>query len=161
MRTFVLSHLSGVSLVFLCVLCLFSCGEGSVTPGELVNNQAELRDAIRSAQPGSEIVLANGVWQDAQIKFYGTGTEAAPITLRAETDGEVFLEGQSSVHLGGEYLVVDGLFFRNGYSPGGGVIRYQIGKDSTANHCRVTDCVINGFTRPNRYEPLGRVLRKA
>ena len=48
--------------------------------------------------------------------------------------------------------MVDGLYFRNGYAPVSGVIRYQIGKDSTAFHSRVTNTVIDGFTRPNRWE---------
>lgn len=143
--------MSGVSFLLLCLVCLFSCESKPGNYGTVVNNSTDLREAIEAAEPGAEIVLANGVWDNTQIKLYGKGTEAAPITLRAETPGEVFLEGESSLHLGGEYLVVKGLFFRNGYSPGGGVIRYQIGEDSTANHCRVTECVIDGFTQPNRW----------
>ncbi len=118
----------------------------------LVQTQEELKAAIENATPGSTIVLANGTWKDAQIKFYGQGSEQSPIRLKAETPGKVFLEGQSYVHLGGKYLEVEGLHFRNGYSPGRGVIRFKIGKDSTAFHSRVTQTVIDGFTRPNRWE---------
>ena len=130
---------------------LTTCGDDTAAPAT-VKDQAELREAILQATPGTEIVLANGVWRDTEIKFYGLGTEASPITLRAETPGEVILEGQSFLHLGGEYLIVEGLHFRNGYSPDKGIIRYQIGKDSVANHSRVTACVIDGFTRPSRRE---------
>ncbi len=117
-----------------------------------VSNETELKAAIEEAQAGTTIVMTDGVWQDIEIKFSGEGTDDRPITLRAETPGKVFLEGQSSLHLGGTYLVVEGLYFRNGYSPQGGVIRYQIGDDQTAFNSRVSNCVIEGFTRPNRWE---------
>ena len=116
----------------------------------LVKNIKELNTAINKAFPGDEIVLQNGIWKDARIQFYGKGTESKPITLRAEKAGEVFLEGQSFLHLGGEYLVVDGLYFKNGYSPKSSIMAFQIGKDSTAFHSRITNCVIEGFTKPNR-----------
>ena len=138
-------------LSFMLLILLFSCSD--YTSNEVVvKTMEELNSAISNAKPGSQIVLANGTWTDAQIKLYGHGTKEAPITLKAETAGSVFIEGQSYLHLAGEYLVVDGLYFRNGYAPESGVIRYQIGKDSTAFHSRVTNTVIDGFTRPNRWE---------
>lgn len=135
-------------LLALAVLLLFSCS--NQTESLTVNNIDELNQAISQATAGTEIVMANGVWKDAQIQFYGHGTAQQPITLRAETPGEVFIEGQSYLHLGGEHLIVRGLYFKNGYSPDNSVIRYQIGRDSTANHCQVTNCVIEDFTQPNR-----------
>ena len=138
------------SLLFLSLL--YSCNSSEKSQEILVNTMEELNSAITQARPGSRIVLADGTWENAQIKFYGKGTQKAPITLTAEQPGKVFLEGKSFVHLGGEYLVVEGLHFRNGYSPKNGIIRFQIGKDSTAFHSRVTQTVIDGFTRPNRWE---------
>lgn len=117
-----------------------------------VTTEDELKTAIREAQKGTNIVLANGTWKDIQIRFYGNGTKQAPISLSAETPGKVFLEGQSNIHLGGTHLVVNGLYFRNGYSPNKGVIRFKIGTDSTAFYSRVTHTVVDGFTRPNRWE---------
>lgn len=60
------------------------------------------------------------------------------------------IEGKSLLHLGGEHLIVDGLYFRNGYSSSFGIIRYKIGTDSTAFNCKVSNCVIENFTKPNR-----------
>ncbi len=134
------------------VALLFSCESSEKSTGILVSSMEELNAAITAATPGTQILLADGRWENAQIKFYGMGTEKAPITLAAEHPGKVFLEGQSFVHLGGEYLVVEGLHFRNGYAPVSGVVRFQIGKDSTAFHSRVTQTVIDGFTQPNRWE---------
>jgi len=134
-----------VILVFLA-----SCHMSPVQDSIIVKDIAGLKQAIGQASPGTDIVLANGVWEDIQVKFYGRGTEEKPITLRSETPGKVFIEGQSYLHVGGEYLLVSDLYFRNGYTPSSGIIRYMIGEDSVANNCRVTNCVIEGFNQPNR-----------
>jgi poly(beta-D-mannuronate) lyase len=131
-------------------LMLFACSTNTNREGIYVKNIVELNKAIGQAAPGDEIVLANGIWQDVQINFFGRGTNKQPIKLRAETPGEVFIEGQSFLHLGGEHLTVSGLYFRNGYTPSSGIIRYKIGEDSVANNCQVTNCVIDGFTQPSR-----------
>lgn len=110
----------------------------------------ELNEAIKNCQAGDHIILANGVWKDVQIEFYGKGTKEKPIVLRAETKGEVTIEGESSLKLGGEYLEVNGLYFKNGQTPSKAVIQFKINNDSIANHCRVTNCVIKEFTQPDR-----------
>ncbi|MCH3883457.1 chondroitinase-B domain-containing protein [Tenacibaculum aquimarinum] len=130
-------------------LLLFSCSKNLQTNGNLVSDFTALEKAIKSAVAGDEIILKDGIWKDAPIKFYGKGTEENPITLRAETPGKVFLEGQSFLHLGGEHLIVDGLYFKNGYSPES-VIRFKINEDSVAFNTRVTNTVIKDFTKPNR-----------
>lgn len=94
------------------ILLLFSCDKNLKLEGIYVKDIDELNKAINQATPGGEIVLANGVWKDVQIKFFGLGTEEDTITLRAETPGEVFIEGQSYLHLGGEHLLVEGQYFR-------------------------------------------------
>ena len=66
-----------------------------------VSNIEELKAAIKIAQPGDNIVMANGVWRDAEIKFVAKGEKGKPITLLAETSGKVTLEGQSCLKLGG------------------------------------------------------------
>ena len=134
-----------ISAIFLC-----SCSINSVQEATYVKDIQELNNAISQATPGAEIVLANGVWQDVQIKFFGMGTEKAPITLRAETPGEVILQGQSDLKLGGEFLVVDGLYFTKGASPSRSVIQFYINNDTLANHSRVTNCVIEDFNQSQR-----------
>ena len=116
----------------------------------LVQDYAELTEAIAKAQPGDEIVLKNGVWENVVIEFEAHGTPDASITLRAETAGEVFIEGQSSLELSGEYLIVDGLYFRNGFTPSNCVIDFRIDKERIANHSSVVNCVIDGYTQKNR-----------
>ncbi|WP_405248287.1 chondroitinase-B domain-containing protein [Cellulophaga sp. Asnod2-G02] len=131
-------------------LALFSHQEKVVAQTLNVSTAQELQDAIAEAKAGNEIVLQNGVWKDIQIKFYGEGTADKPITLRAETPGKVSIEGVSNLKLGGMYLVVKDLHFRNGYTPSNSVIQFKINEDSIANHSRITNCVIDEFTQPNR-----------
>ena len=134
-----------VSLFFLC-----SCKNEVPNSQAIVSTMQELNDAIAVVKPGAEIILANGVWKDAAIELYGEGTESNPITLRAETPGEVFLEGNSSLKLGGTYVQVSGLYFRNGFTTEKAIIRFKIDNQKIAYHSRVTDCVIEDFTNPDR-----------
>ena len=115
----------------------------------IVNSAEKLQTAIDAAKAGDEIVLANGIYQNVELKFTGEGTAEKPIVLRAETAGKVFIEGESCVKFGGNYLVVDGLYFRNGYTPSDAVIEFRLNKE-VANHCRVTNCVIEDFNQMSR-----------
>ncbi|QCX41123.1 DUF4957 domain-containing protein [Aureibaculum algae] len=116
----------------------------------VVKNIAELDEAISKAKPGDNIVLANGVWKDVQIKFLGEGTEKSPITLKAETPGKVFIEGVSNLEIAGNYLIVNGLYFRNGYTPTGNVIAFRTSEEKVANYSRVTNCVILDYNQLQR-----------
>lgn len=135
----------------LCVFVLcFSCAQEQKDLGVIVKTNEELYEAIKNAQPGDEIVLSNGVWKDVQIKFIGKGTKESPIVLKAETNGEVFIEGVSNLEISGEYLEVEGLFFRNGYAPTVNVIAFRTSKKDVANHCSVSNCVILDFNNLER-----------
>ncbi|WP_133471237.1 chondroitinase-B domain-containing protein [Paraglaciecola marina] len=116
-----------------------------------VNSEVKLKDAIESVQAGDNIVLKNGTYKDIQIKFYGEGTEQKPITLKAETPGKVFIEGISNLHLGGHYLIVEGLHFRNGYSPTKALVRFKINDEKIAFHSKFTNNVIEEFTQLDRH----------
>lgn len=141
-------------IVFLlsAILFLIGCGENNTNIGIYVNDIEELNDAIAKATPGDEIVLANGDWTDVQIRFVGYGNEKHPITLKAETAGQVRINGKSDLKLGGEYLIVDGLYFTEGSSPSGAVIEYAINQDTVANHTRVSNTVILDFNKAQRNE---------
>lgn len=135
------------------LVLLATCGPQSHHDQILVSNAKTLDQAIREAQPGAEIVMQNGTWKDLQIRFSAKGTEQAPILLRAETAGEVVLTGQSNLKIGGEYLVVEGLYFRNGFTPSNTVIQFKIDDSNIAYHCRVSQCAIEDFNQSNRYNP--------
>jgi poly(beta-D-mannuronate) lyase len=116
----------------------------------LVTNAEELKKANKAAKPGDTIVLRNGTWTDVVLKLNCSGTEEHPIVFKSQTAGKVIIAGISQVRLGGNYIVVDGLLFTNGYSPSNAVIDFRISGDQLANHCRVTNCVINDFNKPKR-----------
>ena len=137
-----------ISAVFL--LLLFSCGENLNDTSVLVKDISQLNAAIAKASPGDDIVMANGDWNDVQIRFVGYGKEKQPITLRAETPGKVFIEGISNLEISGDYLEVNGLFFRNGHSPTENVIAFRTSQDSVANHSSVSNCVILDFNNLER-----------
>ncbi|MBT8066523.1 MAG: polysaccharide lyase 6 family protein [Gammaproteobacteria bacterium] len=118
----------------------------------LVSTQAEYKDAVKAANPGDTIVLANGEWRDFEILFTGEGTEDGPITLTAETKGDVFITGQSNLRLAGKHLIVSGLVFKDGHSPTNTVISFRRTKGDLAYHSRVTDVVIDHFNNPERFE---------
>ncbi|MBC5837456.1 polysaccharide lyase 6 family protein [Flavobacterium muglaense] len=116
----------------------------------LVKNAAEFNKAVANAKPGAVIVLANGVWKNTELLFEGKGTAAQPITLTVEEAGKVTLEGRSNLQIAGEYLIVKGLVFKNGYTPSNEVISFRKNKKELANNCRLTECVIDNYNNPER-----------
>ncbi|MCM4155500.1 chondroitinase-B domain-containing protein [Gramella sp. AN32] len=116
----------------------------------LASNVAELEEFLKIAVPGDTILMANGTWDDAQLEIKVNGKKDLPVTIMAEERGKVFLEGQSSLKIGGSYIIVDGLIFQNGYTPDDAVIQFKINNDQIANNSRVTNCVIENFTQPSR-----------
>ncbi|KAA3616888.1 MAG: alginate lyase [Calditrichaeota bacterium] len=142
------------NIALLILILLFTvCANNSNPKSSLVQNTDELETSITNAKAGDEIVLANGVWKDVQIYFIGKGTKENPIILKAETPGKVTLEGQSFIKISGEHLIVDGLYFKNGYTPSNTVIEFRTSKRNIANNCIVRNCVIEDYVQPNRYNP--------
>ncbi len=137
-------------LLISAVLLLFSRGENSSNKGIYVKDINELNEAIEKVSPGDEIIMANGNWNDVQIRLVAYGKEKEPITLRAETAGKVIIRGKSDLKLGGEYLVVSGLYFTNGSSPSESVIEFAINQDTVANHSRITNSVILDYNKSQR-----------
>ena len=119
---------------------------------KLVSNITEFNEAVRQAKPGTQIVMATGIWKDVELLFEAHGTEKQPIQLIAEKEGEVIISGLSNLRIAGEYLVVKGLVFKNGHTPTSEVISFRKDKTLLANHCRVTNCVIDNYNNPERFE---------
>jgi len=139
------------SLLLLGTLILFlSCGESTIQKGVIVNDAEELHAALANVSPGDEIIMANGEWNDVEIRLVGYGEENKPITLKAETAGEVIIKGKSDLKLGGAYLHVDGLYFKDGASPSRAVIEFAINRDTVANNSKITNCIIEDFNKAQR-----------
>ncbi|MDN3638264.1 polysaccharide lyase 6 family protein [Simiduia curdlanivorans] len=139
--------------IALCVACalllaVYACTDGGLT----VSNEAELKRAVQQAQPGQTIVMKNGVWKNIEILLQAEGEEGKPVSLVAESPGGVIISGESNLTLAGNYLVVSGLVFKDGYSPTGSVISFRKSKTEYANHSRVTETVIDRFNKTERFE---------
>ena len=136
-------------LATIIILILSSCSDATIVSSSTVKNKEELQEALRNAQPGDHIVMANGQWENIEMKITTNGTEDNPITISAETPSKVIIQGKSNLQLGGDYIKVDGLYFTNGYSPSSSVIQFAV-DDTVANHCIITNCVIKDFNKPQR-----------
>lgn len=133
-------------------LLWISCSKSSNSSSSVLHNVQELQQQIAKAKPGDELVLANGVWNNAEVLFEANGTAEKPIVLRAEESGKVLFTGQSNLRIAGSYLVVKGLVFKNGYTPTNEVISFKKDEKNLAHHSRLTECVIENYNNPERFE---------
>ncbi|MDP5078307.1 MAG: hypothetical protein NWQ19_09440, partial [Nonlabens sp.] len=115
-----------------------------------VSSTQELLAATKTVTPGTTIILQNGTYKDAGIVLKSSGTSEQPIIIKAANPGSVFLTGNSFVKIGGDYVTIDGLYFKDGYSQEDAVIMFRASKTHIANHSRVTQTVIEDFTQPER-----------
>lgn len=140
-----------LGLVSMFILLLLTLSFKDADPSVLlVKNISQFNDAVKNAKPGDIITLANGVWKDAELVFEGKGTLEKPIKLTVESKGKVTLEGASNLQLAGEYLIVEGLVFKNGYTPTNAVISFRKNREEIASNTRLTECVIDNYNNPER-----------
>ena len=133
------------------VFCLLFFTSFSLARTIIVKTPEELKAADAAARPGDTIQLRNGEWRNIKIVLTAKGTENKPVVYKAEKNGEVKITGKSSLRINGSYLVIDGLYFTNGGSPEGSVWEFRHNKQ-VANHCRITNCIIESFNKENRFD---------
>ena len=141
--------LTRLSLV---VLAVWLCVSPAQAEQHFVHNQEEYGAALKRVEAGDVIVLANGEWRDFELVVTGQGREDAPIAVRPEEAGKVVLTGQSSLRIGGQYIHVHGLVFKDGFSPRGEVVSFRRTKQDVASNSRISHIVIDHFSKPDRYE---------
>jgi len=117
----------------------------------LVYNQAELTAAIKNSKPGDIITMARGDWKNLNLVFEANGTKESPIVINAEEVGKTRLIGSSSIKFAGNYLVIDGLYITDGYAENA-AIEFRKNDKVLANNCRLTNCAINNYSKPERFE---------
>ncbi len=76
--------------------------------------EAEQAKEFFALNGGDTLVLAEGVWDDLNIKFKSIdGTRAIPVVFRGETAGKTILRGLSSLSFSGYGIVVEDLWFQD------------------------------------------------
>ena len=115
-----------------------------------VNDADELKQALKSVQPGDVVVLRDGEWNNAKLTVEAEGRADQPITLRPQTPGGAVFTGQSSLRIGGEHLVISGLLFKDGSLAKGHVISFRANEARPARNCRVTECAIIDYNPASR-----------
>lgn len=116
-----------------------------------VDSPKLFKKTVKSLRAGDTVILKNGIYKDFDIAFYGTGKIDAPITLQAETKGEVIITGKSNLRISGEYIVVSGLVFKDGYTPKSEVISFRRSKEHYAIHSRITEVVVDHFNKTGKF----------
>lgn len=135
------------SLFFVCQLFIYT---GVFATTWKVHTPQQLLQADKEARPGDLILLQAGEWKNAAIQLTAKGSEQAPIIYKVSEPGKVRFTGQSSLAIGGEWLIIDGWYFTNGHAGNSSVISFRSTSTQLANHCRVTQCVIDSYTTTKR-----------
>ena len=109
------------------------------TPAEL--------NLLATALPGDVVLLKNGNWTDAHITVTKGGSAESPLVIRAETPGEVILNGTSNIKINAPYVTVDGLYFRKGAQGGGTVINFNSNNGIVRNTALIDALPLNLDTK--------------
>lgn len=118
----------------------------------LVNTATELKSAAAKAKPGDVILLRNKVWTDVQLIISGKGTKEKPILVKPETGDNVIISGMSNLKIGGEYILIKGFHFKDGYSPKDHLINFRVDNSNLAYNCRITQFAVERFSQPERFK---------
>jgi poly(beta-D-mannuronate) lyase len=95
--------------------------------------------------PGDKVILINGTWKDQRLVVAGNGTAEMPIVITTEKPGTTTFSGNSSLLIDGNWLVVEGLSFRNGYAAKEDAVVFS----ARSAHCRLTQTAIVGYFPPD------------
>lgn len=121
------------------------------TSSTVVSSIDALQSEVAQAQPGDTIVIANGTYSDVNIELLGKGSAEAPIVVIAEEAGKVVISGNSSLAIGGDFVEINGLLFKDGYTDKGNVIQFKVG-DKVANDCRLTNSAVVSYNPSDKWK---------
>jgi len=126
---------------YLCALCCFFAARlGAATVK--VNSLSALETALAGASPGTQIVLADGVYTSTNaIRITQKGTERHPITISAQTIGGAEINGTDGFHSEwpAAYIVIRGFKFTHAVGHENGTGGGEEIAEGTS-HCRYTRC---------------------
>jgi poly(beta-D-mannuronate) lyase len=115
-----------------------------------VADAAAFAEAAETIAAGDTLILQDGTWADARLKIHAEGTAEKPVTIKAQTPGKVVFTGDSRLSVGGEHVVLDGLWFQN--PTGAQVLELRLDSKQLASDCRITNCAVTNDTQLNSVE---------
>jgi poly(beta-D-mannuronate) lyase len=139
-----------IRYILLLLIVLF--GQNARAYTILVSNKQQLQEALAKAQPGDTILLEKGRWNNVALAIETSGTKEKPIVIAAAAPGTVQFTGNSFVRFGSNHVVVSGIQFVDGYAEKGAVVEFRKNNEQLANNCRLTNCVINDYNKPGRFD---------
>ncbi|UOQ86927.1 chondroitinase-B domain-containing protein [Gracilibacillus salinarum] len=131
---------------------VYSAENGDEKDPEVMELENNLPHLVSEANPGEEIIIPNGRYEDFQSTLVGEGTDGAPVIIRPETPGGVIFTGNTNITLTGEHLKFQGFHFDQANPIGQ---QYLIGL-SGLSHSQVTD---NVFHASGPSDPFGGIIR--
>lgn len=118
--------------------------------GQVITSNEALYQAVKKAKPGEVVLIADGTYEDIKLIVNNSGKPGLPLTIKAAHPGKVFFTGDAKVEMWGEYLVLEGIWFKDGNrdiqvwkSHGPGLVAMY------GSHNRVTACVFDCFDEAN------------
>ncbi len=114
------------------------------------NSEALINIGLR-AKAGDTVLIKSGNYNNCNLVISAKGTKENPIVFLAEKPGTVFITGSSFLHISGNYITINGVVFKEGFSQQNNVWQFNHGKD-VANNCRITASSIQSFNNPLRLE---------
>jgi hypothetical protein len=106
----------------------------------VLNEGDDISTKLGSAAAGETYIMPSKVYVGLpSLTLVANGLPDRPVTLRAQTAGQVILEGGTTVSIQAPYTIVDGLSFQ-GQLANGDIIHLS----SLAQHSRVTNTTIVG-----------------
>ncbi len=142
-----------MSLVFSIVM-VAAVSFAALRPSELSARNVtvplkQVETVLQSSAPGDTVFVAEGIYSDCRLNWFGRGTAERPVVVCPETEGGVTVTGSSYLRLYGTGLEVKGLGFIGGSPARSSLVEFRK-DDELAEHCRLTDCVIDDFNPVRR-----------
>lgn len=134
-------------LVFLNITCKAPAKLAQNTgPYNLITTGELLYAAVNKAKPGDTVYIEDGTYKDLKLVISNNGEKAKPIRILARNPGKVFFTGDARIELRGDYLVLEGIYFKNGSRNPGKWASHGPGLVAVyGSYNRVTNCAFDAF----------------
>ncbi|MBT4822680.1 MAG: hypothetical protein HON70_43635, partial [Lentisphaerae bacterium] len=109
----------------------------------LVRTPSELAKALAAAAPGSEVIIANGVYNGWRVSFTSDGTAGQPVTIRPQTPGGVTFRLHCELRIKADHVVFKGFRFEHCERT---VLRIEGGSHNRITQCQFLYCGSPGST---------------